>query len=365
MKEIMNSSAHSLSEKPNVHLKELFPRSVSSPGLSGSVNNSTTPDRQFSNTPHFAEPASPRISNNHKNFPKPPVNMSFSGSPAPSDENHPTNSPQAGSMFQTSSSEAIGAGEPWSSAVGPATLSKTGRVINKLMTDNERLKRELNLVNAQLDEETRSSEAARAALETERASNEHNSSMYDIQVVSIARKDRKIEELKAQLEAEKSRLVKAEVDIKNINKDSTEKIQNYKNEAKAANERAREAKTQHQKILMSWKKAENGNLRIIENLRADFDKLSSQRDQNCKDTTKHIDDVSKVRKEAEKSIKENAEYKAVMEESEKEREESMKAMKEKVKSNDETIDRTVKQTQEVLGQMKWVLNVKQDVKDAK
>lgn len=101
-------------------------------------------------------------------------------------------------------------GTQWSSAVGGATLGKSGRVIEKLMADIDRLKRELKAEISRRQEIERREQTNFGMLDSTRAENANLAQAKDLDAALIKRRDRKIEELKSELETERSRRIQAE-----------------------------------------------------------------------------------------------------------------------------------------------------------
>ncbi|MCJ1238992.1 hypothetical protein MMC14_006984 [Varicellaria rhodocarpa] len=338
---------------------------MSFPGHSGFGNNPATPDGQMSKTSPFSYSASRHTPNTHQTTPtKQSVNMSLLGSTTPSD-NLSTYSPQAHSSIQTPTHEASEAGEPWSSAVGRATTSgKSGRIIDRLMGDNVKLKKELIFANAKMEEEIMKCDAARTALDELRGSNEHFSSMYEVQTDSITRRDKKIEELKAELEMEKSRRVKAEADMMFLAKDKNEIVQKCKRETTAARERSESAMNQYHVLSRSWKGLDEGYRRTTQKLKADFDIVQSQRMKDQQRLAQLEVVSSQLRQQMENSIKAKDKMAKEFEEYKTIKDKSLKDMIERATSNESNSDRTLKEAQEVLGKMKWVINVNRDVNHA-
>ena len=92
----------------------------------------------------------------------------------------------------------------WSSAVGHATTSgKSGRVIERLMTENDKLKRDLNAQMIKCQELEKNLQTYRPQIEALRQENDNLSHARGVDSSLISRRDRKIEELRAELVAER------------------------------------------------------------------------------------------------------------------------------------------------------------------
>ncbi|KAL5407227.1 hypothetical protein PMIN03_007298 [Paraphaeosphaeria minitans] len=88
--------------------------------------------------------------------------------------------------------------------------SKTSQYIDKITSENEKLKRELNAERLAREEEAKRVTAARSKAEDSRAEHQHLQLLVDTNARALERKDRKLEEMKVQLEQEAKRRKAAE-----------------------------------------------------------------------------------------------------------------------------------------------------------
>jgi len=88
--------------------------------------------------------------------------------------------------------------------------SKTSQYIDKITSENERLRRELRAEKLAREEEAKRVSAARSKAEDSRAEYQHLQVLADANARAIERKDRKLEELKTALETEAKRRKAAE-----------------------------------------------------------------------------------------------------------------------------------------------------------
>lgn len=103
--------------------------------------------------------------------------------------------------------DAIGTSDnpQWSSAVGKASLGKTGRVLEKLVGENDMLKRELNLERLKSEENRSAVKMVEARMDAQ--TNDYEARLHDAAVTKtlLRRRERQVTELKAQVDAEKAR----------------------------------------------------------------------------------------------------------------------------------------------------------------
>jgi hypothetical protein len=94
---------------------------------------------------------------------------------------------------------------PHSNPQATSNNSKTSQYIDKITSENDRLRRELRAEKLAREDEATRVTAARTAAEDSRAELQHLQVLADTNARAIERKDRKLEELKATLEAEAKR----------------------------------------------------------------------------------------------------------------------------------------------------------------
>ncbi|KAK9418134.1 hypothetical protein SUNI508_08328 [Seiridium unicorne] len=249
-------------------------------------------------------------------------------------------------------------------AVGKAALGKTGRVINKLVSDNEALKRDLKI------ERIKSEEAKQAAKlmedKMERMISEYESRLLEANVTKtlLSRKERQVEHLQSSVELEKKRTADAQ-ERERIWREEMEKSR------RDANVQVDEAKTQaalmegrYNAISSHWK--EQGDevkkaatslhaeiAALVEERRRDDDKINTlrdlcdQQDGNIKDLKRQKDEIG-AHFEAYKTAQEDA----------------LRDIKGKAQQREEEQLQTIEETKRVLGQLRWALQVKGNVKGA-
>lgn len=133
----------------------------------------------------------------------------------------------------------------WSSAVGHASTGKSGRVIERLQGDIDRLNRDLHLLKARLDD----SEKARETLITHNSYLQDRNSNYEQSQEAnsrqIQRKDRMIDELRENLLREKLRVVAAEDNAK----DAATNEEGWRSEANRSRSLATQRETEYATIV--------------------------------------------------------------------------------------------------------------------
>ncbi|KAL8943545.1 MAG: hypothetical protein Q9216_001003 [Gyalolechia sp. 2 TL-2023] len=271
----------------------------------------------------------------------------------------PTSPATAPTTFGTPSSDQD---SPWSSAVGRATTGKSGRVIERLMAENDRLRRDKNLVDVRLEEEVKRSDSARSAMEGLRSTNENLTSIHDTDKILLAKRERKLEDLRFELEAERQRREKAETETKETHRERDEAVEGLKKELFASREQALRATTQYDVISKSFKGLEDSYSRQTCKLKAEIKSLQDdlaadkQRLASIRTVMEHYRNESERAQDANTRLQQNFEaYKF-------EAEHGMRSIREEAEKNAALNERTQEEMNKVLGEMKYVLNVKHSVK---
>lgn len=252
----------------------------------------------------------------------------------------------------------------WDGAVGKAGLGKTGRVINKLVSDNEVLKRDLKIERLKAEESKQAAKLVEDKME--RMISEYESRLLEASVTKtlLSRKERQVEHLQSAVELEKKRTA----DAQEKERIWREEIENTRRSTKAQVEQATSyaalMEGRYNAISSHWKdqgeevkravKTMNGRVKVLVDERLKDDErinvlrdLCDQQDVNIRDLRGQRDDISE-KFEAYK----------------REQEEALRAIKGNARKREEEQLRTIEETKQVLGQLKWALNVKRNVKGA-
>ena len=268
---------------------------------------------------------------------------------------------------QMPDSAAVAADDPvqqWDSAVGKAALGKTGRVINKLVSDNEALKREIKVERMKAEEFKQTAKLMEDKIE--RMVAEYESRLLEASVTKtlLARKERQVESLQLAVESEKKRTADA------LDRERTWKEEMAKSR-RDANVQVDEAKMhaalmegRYNAIASHWKDQGDEVKRRADSLHGeiaalviqrqqDDDKINTlrdlcdQQDGNIRDLRKQKDDIGR-QFEAYKEEQENV----------------LRNIKQSARSCEDEQQRTLEETKRVLGELRWALNVKQNVPGA-
>ncbi|KAI0447036.1 hypothetical protein F4803DRAFT_393806 [Xylaria telfairii] len=252
----------------------------------------------------------------------------------------------------------------WDGAVGKAGLGKTGRVINKLVSDNEVLKRDLKIERLKAEESKQAAKLVEDKME--RMISDYESRLLEASVTKtlLSRKERQVEHLQSAIELEKKRTADAQEKERTWREEMESTRRDTKVQVEEANSHATLMEGRYNAISSHWRDqgAEvkravgtmNGRIKALVDERLKDDEkinvlrdLCDQQDVNIRDLRGQRDEISQ-KFEAYK----------------REQEEALRAIKENARKREEEQLKTIEETKQVLGQLKWALNVKRNVKGA-
>ena len=252
----------------------------------------------------------------------------------------------------------------WSSAVGRATTGgKSGRVIERLMNDNDRLLREKKLAIVKLEEEVKRGESARSALESLQISNANLISMHESDTTLLAKRDRRIQQLRDDLEVERSRREKAERETRDTRRERDDTIERLRREAGDEKEQCLRATSQYDTLSKSWKGLEDRYLRQTERLKSDLAGLHAAIDTDRQKLSQMEIIMEQMAKEADKTRRAREKLSLEFESYKAEQEAGIQNMRKNAEQNDAANNETHQQMVDVLGQMKYVINIRRDLRD--
>ncbi|MBE3044501.1 hypothetical protein IMZ48_18420 [Candidatus Bathyarchaeota archaeon] len=256
-------------------------------------------------------------------------------------------------------------GQGWDSTIGKAGLGKTGRVINKLVSDNEALKRDIKI------ERLKSDEAKQAAKLTEdkmeRTVQEYESRLLEANVTKtlLARKERQVESLTAAVELERESAVAARERESKWRKEMELAKADAKVLVDEATARAALMEGRYDAISSHWRDQGDEVRKVAAGLRgevaglvverrADDEKivalreLCDQQDGGIKDLVRQKEGIA-------------AQFEAYKQG----QEDWLRDVKENAWAREREQGRMLEEAREALAKLKWALNVKENVRGAK
>ncbi|UKZ63224.1 uncharacterized protein TrAtP1_004453 [Trichoderma atroviride] len=252
----------------------------------------------------------------------------------------------------------------WDSTIGKAGLGKTGRVINKLVSDNEALKREIKI------EQLRAEEAKQAAKlvedKMERMISDYESRLLEANVTKtlLARKERQVETLMATVDTEKKKTVAAQ-ELERNWRDEMEKVKHdAKTQVDDATSYAQLMEGRYNAISSHWRDQGDEVNKAISTIKTEINTIVDERKsdddkiQTLRDLCEQQDsNIQKLRREKEDIARLFEQYKETQES-------DLKDMKENAKKTEEEQQRLLDEARETLHKLRWALNVKENVQGA-
>lgn len=197
----------------------------------------------------------------------------------------------------------------WSSAVGHATTNgKSGRVIERLMAENDRLKRELELQILKSQELERNLQTMRPQIEALRTENDNLNHANSMDEAMLARRDRKIEQLKEELATERSRREASDLLARRLERQNEETQETSRRDVQLAQEEAKHSTTHATILEQSHRQLSLEYRQRAERWRKDITALQAQR-QGDGEKFARLDVVGEqMRSELERTRKIHAEF---------------------------------------------------------
>ncbi|KAI1268937.1 hypothetical protein F5Y18DRAFT_172133 [Xylariaceae sp. FL1019] len=348
-------------------------RSANNNRLSSSVNSSISAASFASHSPqaHGSYSASrlhPQSSNSSLRKSHPIASQMSSGGGTPRGKENGVDHPsslQVPDSLPSDGRDFAREGSPqWDGAVGKAGLGKTGRVINKLVSDNEALKRELKIEQLKADEFKQAARLVEDKMERMVQDYEKRLLEANITATLLSRKERQVEALQVSVDLEKQRTADAQEKERTWRVEMETTRHDAKIQVEEATTHAALKESQYNTISSHWKDqgAEvkramttmSGRIQgLVEERVKDDEKISTLRDL-CDQQDGNIRDLRQQKQEISRQFEA---YK-------REQEAALRSIKENACKREEEQMKTIEETKQVLHKLKWALNVKNNVAGA-
>lgn len=252
----------------------------------------------------------------------------------------------------------------WDSTIGKAGLGKTGRVINKLVSDNDALKREIQI------ERLRAEEAKQAAKlvedKMERMMSEYEGRLLEANVTKtlLARKERQVESLTAAVDVEKKKTLAA-LDSERTWKEEMQKVRSdTKQQVEKATTHAQLMEGRYNAISSHWREQGDQVKRAVTKMRSEISEIVDERRQDddkiqtLRDLCEQQDsNIKELRREKEEIAAKFAQYK-------KTQDDDLHDIKSNARRREDEQERMLTEARDTLHKLKWALNVKNNVEGA-
>ncbi|OTA99797.1 hypothetical protein M426DRAFT_27192 [Hypoxylon sp. CI-4A] len=251
----------------------------------------------------------------------------------------------------------------WDGAVGKAGLGKTGRVINKLVSENEALKRDIKIERLKADEAKQAARLIEDKMERMVADYESRLLEANVTKTLLSRKERQVEHLQSMVELEKKRTSDAQERERTWREEMEKSRRDTKVQVEEANVYAALMESRYNAISSHWKdqgeevkhaiSGMDGRIKtLVDERRTDDEKINVLRDL-CDQQDGNIRDLQRQKEEIARQFEA---YKQ-------EQEQALKDIKRTAREREDEQEKSLGEAKQVLGQLKWALNVKKNVKD--
>lgn len=252
----------------------------------------------------------------------------------------------------------------WDSTIGKAGLGKTGRVINKLVSDNEALKRDIKIERLKSDEAKQAAKLIEDKMD--RMVSDYESRLLEANVTKtlLARKERQVETLTATVLLEKAKTKEAQEKERSWHDEMEKARAEATHQVEEATSYAQLMEGRYNSISSHWRDQGNHVKGALSIMRNDVDSLVDERKEDDEkiQTLRELCDqqdnnIKQLRQEKEDISRMFDEYKRVQED-------GLKDIKTSARRREEEQERLLKESRETLAKLKWALNVKENVKGA-
>lgn len=241
----------------------------------------------------------------------------------------------------------------WSSAIGHASTGKSGRVIERLQGDIDRLRREKQLLKVRHEEAEKAAEnlATRNQYLQDRNSNYEQS--HEANLRQIARKERQVEDLREELRKEKLKTVKAENQAEVAA--SNEEI--WREQASHAKSLAAQRESEYDTIVACRKNDYERHQQGLDKIKSNFSVLLRRQDDDV-EKQKKLEIIAEQQRQTISQLEEltkklTTNFKAYRTEIDA----AIADLRKTASSNDSAMTQKLEEMMEVTGQMRWVMNV--------
>jgi len=251
--------------------------------------------------------------------------------------------------------------DSWSSAIGHATTTgKSGRVIERLMAENDKMKRELKEQQTKADELQQRVQMCQPRIQALEAENGNLSHARDVDQALLARRDRQVADLKEELEKERQRRHGLEARGRDLQSERDEAVEGKRRDIATLTEQTRQAETQSNTMTKSFQQLRQSTQLQIAGTRREIDALLIAQRQD-RDKLAKMDVVyDQMRQELERNKKINNDLINAWEGMRDAYRKSSAFMSREAKAETEKARKLSTEMDQVVNQMKWVMGIKKN-----
>lgn len=243
------------------------------------------------------------------------------------------------------------------SAVGHAATGKSGRVIHNLQEEIARLTRECTLYKSRAEEYQRTNEAYKIQQQNMNERLRNLEQVNETNLNSIARKDRKLEDLRTELQHERSKRQDAEMNANQTNHTMREERENHNREQARSLEIAKHHETQCEVLASATKREKAEFAKRLNAIWAEFTTIANAQKTHIHSTERlevladqKNREFDSLKETYEKLLSQHSAYKEM-------KDNDFRETIESAKSNNDMIAGVLAQVKETETEMKWAIRL--------
>ncbi len=246
---------------------------------------------------------------------------------------------------------------PWSSAIGHASTGKSGRVIERLQGDIDRLNREKQLLKMRHEEVEKANENLTIRIQYLQDRNSNYDQSHESNIRQLTRKDRQLEDLRDELTREKDRTARAEEQAQAASRSEEE----WRDQAHKANAIAAQRNSEYDTIVSCRNMDNDRHQNGLDKIRNSFDALMRQQEEDV-DKQKKLEIIAEQQRQTIGQLEEltkrlSANFKAYRMEID----HAIEGLRNNAEGNDTALKQKLDEMTETTGKMRWVMKVDQVV----
>lgn len=246
-------------------------------------------------------------------------------------------------------------------SLGRSTTGKSGRVIERLMAENDRLRRELKVETTQRAEERKAREAILQSRDSLQSTNDILVHQTNIDKRSLEKKDRKIEELKKESVSERAMRGIAERDLRQVQSEGDAELQKLRQELVMASTLREKAVSQYEALAAGWKRLDESYRTKVDELRRKLDDMMTERARDQALLRRLDITIEQQRQEVEKMRAAKAKVTQRFEECMELAEAGIREIRAKAEKVNNEAEGTLDAARKTINDMRYVINIKKNV----
>ncbi|KIV89814.1 hypothetical protein PV10_07186 [Exophiala mesophila] len=257
------------------------------------------------------------------------------------------------SVMSSSESSPSSESNQWSSAIGHASTGKSGRVIERLQGDIDRLRREKHLLKVRHEEAEKANETllTRNQYLEDRNSNYEQSNEANLR--QLGRKERQVEELREELRKERLKTSRAEAQAQA----AATNEESWRDQASQAKSLAAQKEVEYETIVACRKTDYDRHQLGLDKIRSGFTSLL-RRQQDDVERKKKLEILAEQQRQTISQLEEiNKKLTVNFRSYRAEIDTAIADLRRMASSNDDAMTQKLHDMTEVTGQMRWVMKV--------